>query len=41
MEGNPGIKPALLQPVKEEQKRISKLMNPGIFNRLFNKVKGA
>ncbi len=41
MENNTNIKPSMLSAVKEEQKRVSKMMNPGIFSRLFNKTKGA
>jgi teichuronic acid biosynthesis glycosyltransferase TuaG len=41
MESNSGINPDMLSAVKEEQKRVSKMMNPGIFSRLFNKTKGA
>jgi glycosyltransferase involved in cell wall biosynthesis len=41
MENNPGTKPFMLSAVKQEQKRISKMMNPGLLYRLFNKTKGA
>ena len=41
MNGNPKLKPATLSAVKEEQKRISKMMNPSVFSRLFNKAKEA